>query len=81
MACKKYVANLLSIAAANSLAKEATQQVDTTMGYRGLQDATRKRRPIYQTPGGGRLGISLFHLNVRVSSIWYQRRSGIRKNR
>ena len=49
--CKTYVDDLRSIVATQSLAKEATHQVDTTMVYLVLQDATKKRRPISQTPG------------------------------
>ena len=33
------------------MTKKSTHQVDTTMGYLGLQDAPRKRRPISKTPG------------------------------
>ena len=51
MACKTYVDDLRSISATQSLTKEATHQVYTTMGYIVMQDATRKRRPISQTMG------------------------------
>ena len=50
-ACKTNADDLQSIAATQSLANEATHQVETIMGYLGLQDTTRKLRPIYQTPG------------------------------
>ena len=46
-----YVDDIKYIAATESLAKEANHQVETTVGYLGLHDATRNRRPIYQTPG------------------------------
>ena len=51
MACKTYVDDLRSIAATNSLAKEATHQVYTDMGCICLHDTTRKHLPISQTPG------------------------------
>ena len=68
-ACKTYVDELISIAATQSLAKEATHQVETTMGYLDLQDDTRKRRPIYQTPGGwtGSITISLEGVGLFVT--------------
>ena len=49
-ACNTYVDDLRSIASTQSLAKESTHQVDITMGYLCLQDDTRKRWPVSQTP-------------------------------
>ena len=46
-----YVDEIISIASTQPLAKEATNQAENNIGFLGLQDATRKRRPIYQTPG------------------------------
>ena len=34
-----------------SLAKQATHELETTMSYLGVQDATRKRRKVTQRPG------------------------------
>ena len=49
--CKTYVDYLIYITETKSLAKEATHQVNLTMGYIVLRDDKRKRRPIYQTNG------------------------------
>ena len=60
-ACRTYIDALRYIAATQSLDKEATHQVDTNMGYLGLNYDTRKQCSIYQTPWGcnGYITISL----------------------
>ena len=63
---KMYVDDLISIAANQSLAKEATHQVETTTRYIGLQDANRKWRPISQTPGEWNGSITLLIEGVFV---------------
>ena len=49
--CKTFVDDLRSIGATKELCHAVTHQVETMMGYLGLQDATRKRRPDSQAPG------------------------------
>ena len=46
-----FVDDLRTIGACFALVQCATHRVETMMGYLGLQDATRKRRPNSQTPG------------------------------
>ena len=69
MSCKTYVNDLQSISATQLLAKEDTHQVETTMGYLGLQDATRNWRPISQTQGEwtGYIAISLEVIGLFVT--------------
>ena len=50
-ACNTDVDDLQSIAATQSLAKEATHQVETNMEFLGLQDDTRNWSSISQTSG------------------------------
>ena len=49
--CVTFVDDLRSIGPTIELIYRATHQVETRMGYLGLQDATRKRRPNTQRPG------------------------------
>ena len=49
--CVTFVDDLRSIGPTVELIYRATHQVETRMGYLGLQDATRKRRPNTQRPG------------------------------
>ena len=49
--CVTFVDDLRTIGACFALVQSATHRVETMMGYLGLQDATRKRRPNSQTPG------------------------------
>ena len=49
--CVTFVDDLRTIGACFALVQAATHRVETMMGYLGLQDATRKRRPNSQTPG------------------------------
>ena len=69
MACKTYVDDLRSIASTQSLVKESTKKMETAIGYIGLKDATRKRRPISQTTGecNGSINISLGGIDLFVT--------------
>ncbi len=49
--CKTFVDDLRGIGPTKELLQRATHKVESTMGYLGLQDATRKRRPNSQQPG------------------------------
>ena len=49
--CKTFVDDSRSIGPTRELVTQATHQMETRMAYLGLQDATRKRRPISRTPG------------------------------
>ena len=57
--CKTFVDDLRSTGPTRELTKAATHQVETRMSYLGLQDATRKRRPITQQPGEWTGSVSL----------------------
>ena len=46
-----FVDDLRTIGATLALVQQATHRVETLMGYLGLQDATRKRRPNSRNPG------------------------------
>ena len=48
--CKTFFNDIRYIGAMWELCCVATQQVETMMGYLGLQDATRKMLPITQSP-------------------------------
>jgi hypothetical protein len=48
---KTFVDDLRSIGISESHCRAITHRVETMMGYLGLQDATRKRRPVSQSPG------------------------------
>ena len=58
-ACNTYVYDLRFLVATQLLAKEATHQVETSMGYIGLQDTTKKGFPIYKITGNV-LGLLLY---------------------
>ena len=64
--CKTFVDDLRSIGPTRSLCRATTHPVETMMGYLGLQDATRKRRPDSQHPGEWTGSISLVIPNVRL---------------
>ncbi len=49
--CKTFVDDLRSVGATKEMCRAVTHRVETMMGYLGLQDATRKRRPDSQAPG------------------------------
>jgi hypothetical protein len=49
--CVTFVDDLRTIGATWSLVQRVTHRVETMMGYLGLQDATRKRRPNSRNPG------------------------------
>ena len=49
--CVTFVDDLRTIGFTRSLVQRATHRVETIMGYLGLQDATRKRRPNSRNPG------------------------------
>ena len=48
---KTFVDDLRSIGCSEEHCQLITHQVETRMGYLGLQDATRKRRPVSPSPG------------------------------
>ena len=48
-ACKTFSDDSQSVASTQKLSRDATHHIGTVMGYLGLQDATRKRRPNSQT--------------------------------
>ena len=48
---KTFVDDLRSIGCSEHHCRLITHQVESLMGYLGLQDATRKRRPVTPTPG------------------------------
>ena len=62
--CKTFVDDLQSVASTKKLSRDATHRIDTVMGYLGLQDATRKRRPNSQTLGECTGSITFFLENV-----------------
>ena len=49
--CVTFVDDLRTIGFTRALVQRATHRVETIMGYLGLQDATRKRRPNSRNPG------------------------------
>ena len=49
--CKFFCDDFRVIGLTKELTKAATHRLETTMSYLGIQDATRKRRAITQTPG------------------------------
>ena len=49
--CKFFCDDFRIVGPNESLTKAATHRLETTMSYLGIQDATRKRRRVTQTPG------------------------------
>ena len=49
--CKFFCDDFRLIGPTREITKAATHRLETTMSYLGIQDATRKRRAITQTPG------------------------------
>ena len=67
--CKFFCDDFRVVGPNEELTKAATHQLETTMSYLGIQDATRKRRKITQTPGEwtGSIVLSVKDLGVFVT--------------
>ena len=67
--CKFFCDDFRIVGPNESLTKAATHRLETTMSYLGIQDATRKRRRITQTPGEwtGSIVVSVEDVGVFVT--------------
>ena len=67
--CKFFCDDFRIIGPTFKATREATHQLETTMAYLGVQDATRKRRQITQTPGEwtGSIVLSVQDIGVFVT--------------
>ena len=48
---RTYVDDSRTVGSSEEHCRQVTHRVESMMGYLGLQDATRKRRPVTQSPG------------------------------
>ena len=82
--CKFFCDDFRIIGPTSELTKAATHHLETTMSYLGIQDATRKRRAITQTPGEwtGSIVLSVKDVGVFVTvskKKWDRARNIIKK--